>query len=77
MSHLNIQKLESDTYSKLRLRAQIHGVSIEEEARQIIKQAVNKPIKLGALALDMFGETHGIELYLPEKTPHEPMLFTL
>jgi plasmid stability protein len=74
MSHLNIKKLESKTYIQLRLRARLHGVSVEEEAKQILTQVIHKPAKLGNLALELFGETNGIELELPPKTPHQPPL---
>ena len=68
MSQLNI---ESNTYEKLRIRAQLHGVSVEEEAAYILNQAMDKPIKLGDLALDVFGQANGVELGLAEKIPHQ------
>lgn len=55
------------------MRAATHGVSMEEEVRQILKQAVTSPVKLGDMAVQLFGEHHGIELELPEHTPHEPL----
>jgi antitoxin FitA len=48
-------------------------VSMEEEVRQILKQAVIQQIKLGDMALQLFGEGQGVELDLPEYTAHEPM----
>jgi len=73
MANLSVRKLDDEVFSKLRLRAATHGVSMEEEVRQILKQAVTNPIKLGDMALQLFGETHGVELELPEHTPHEPL----
>ncbi|MEE7625677.1 hypothetical protein V3O24_05840 [Methylobacter sp. Wu8] len=74
MANLSVRKLDEDVFSKLRLRAATHGVSMEEEeVRQILKQAVANPIKLGDMALQLFGEKHGVELELPEHTPHEPL----
>jgi len=73
MANLSVRKLDDEVFSKLRLRAATHGVSMEEEVRQILKQAVTNPIKLGDMALQLFGETHGVELELPENTPHEPL----
>ncbi len=73
MANLSVRKLDEDVFSKLRLRAATHGVSMEEEVRQILKQAVTNPIKLGDMALQLFGETQGVELELFEYTPHEPL----
>lgn len=73
MANLSVRKLDEDVFSKLRLRAATHGVSMEEEVRQILKQAVANPIKLGEMALQLFGETQGVELELSEHTPHEPL----
>ncbi len=73
MANLSVRKLDEDVFSKLRLRAATHGVSMEEEVRQILKQAVTNPIKHGDMALQLFGEKHGVELELPEHRPHEPL----
>ncbi|SJM94212.1 conserved hypothetical protein [Crenothrix polyspora] len=73
MANLSIRKLDEDVFSRLRLRAIAHGVSMEEEVRQILKQTVTSEKKLGDMALELFGETQGVELNLPEHTAHEPM----
>lgn len=73
MANLSVRKLDEEVFSKLRMRAATHGVSMEEEVRQILKQAVTSPVKLGDMAVQLFGEQHGIELELPEHTPHEPL----
>ncbi len=73
MANLSVRKLDEEVFSKLRMRAETHGVSMEEEVRQILKQAVTNPIRLGDMALQLFGEKQGIELELPEYTPHEPL----
>lgn len=43
MPNLNIRRLDEQTHSRLRVRAAQHGRSMEEEARQIIRAAVNPP----------------------------------
>ena len=53
-----------------------HGVSMEEEARRILKEAVSAPERLGDLALRIFGPHHGVDLGLPEHAPHAPMEFS-
>lgn len=73
MANLSVRKLDDDVFSKLRLRAAAHGVSMEEEIRRILKQAVANPIKLGDMAVQLFGEQQGVELELPKHTPHEPL----
>jgi len=73
MAGLSVRRLDDETLSRLRMRAAKHGVSMEEEARRILKEAVSAPDQLGDLALQIFGPKHGIDLQLPERTPHEPM----
>lgn len=73
MANLSVRKLDDDVFSKLRMRAETHGVSMEEEVRRILKQAVTSPIRLGDMAVQLFGEQHGAELELPEHTAHEPL----
>ncbi|SJM94870.1 conserved hypothetical protein [Crenothrix polyspora] len=48
---------------------------MEEEVRQILKQTVTSEKKLGDIALELFGETHGVELNLLKHITHEPMDF--
>ena len=73
MASLSVRKLDHDTLSRLRIRAAKHGVSMEEEARRILKDAVSPPDHLGDLALGIFGPKHGVDLQLPERIPHEPL----
>jgi plasmid stability protein len=73
MANLSIRKLDENVYSRLRFLATTHGVSMEEEVRQILKQAVTHQVKLGDMALQLFGEAQGVELKLTEYTAHEPM----
>lgn len=75
MGSLSIRKLDDDIIQGLRLRAARNNVSMEEEARRILRQAVVAPVRLGDLAVQLFGRQHGIELELPKHTPHEPMSF--
>ena len=72
MAGLSVRKLDDETLSRLRIRAAMHGVSMEEEARRILKDAVSAPDRLGDLALGIFGSEHGVDLQLPDRTPHEP-----
>jgi plasmid stability protein len=73
MASLSVRKLDDVVYERLKHRAAEHGVSMEEEIRQILQRAVAAPERLGQLALECFGPDHGVELELPPRRPHEPM----
>ena len=72
MANLSIRKLDDDTITRLRIRAAHHRVSMEEEARRILRQAVTTPKRLGDLSMRFFGPDSGVELELPQHAPHEP-----
>jgi plasmid stability protein len=76
MASLSVRKLDDETLARLRVRAASRGVSMEEEARRILKAAVAAPERLGDLALQTFGPQHGVDLELPEHAPHEPPAIT-
>ena len=76
MASLSVRKLDDETIALLRIRAAEHGVSMEEEARQIIKLAVSAPSRVGDMALQFFGANHGNVLELPKHQPHEPLDFS-
>lgn len=75
MTNLSIQKLDDDTISRLRIRASHHQISMEEEARRILCQAVATPKRLGDLSVQLFGAKSGVELERPQHAPHEPPSF--
>ena len=72
MPSLSIRKLDDETYERLRIRAIQHGVSMEEEVRQILKRAVLPPERLGDVFLKVFGPARGADLDLPPREPEEP-----
>ncbi len=76
MANLSIRRLDEETMVRLRKRAASHGVSMEEEARRILREAVAAPDRLGDLAVRTFGPTHGVDLEVPEHAHHEPMDLT-
>ena len=75
MANISIRKIDDDVYERLRVRAATHGVSMEEEVRQILKNTVNAPERLGDLAVECFGEKNGVDLTLPSHKPHDPIKF--
>lgn len=75
MASLSIRKLDDETYDRLRARAVRHGISMEEEVRQILKRAVAPPERLGDLFLKVFGAERGADLEVSPREPHEPLDF--
>lgn len=73
MASLSIRKLDDEIYDRLRDRASRKGVSMEEEARQILTRAVAPPERLGDLFLKVFGPTGGVDLEIPPREPHDPL----
>jgi plasmid stability protein len=59
VASLSVRKLDDDILKRLRIRAAQHGVSMEEEARQILKRAVATPERLGDLAVRLFSPAYG------------------
>jgi plasmid stability protein len=72
VASLSIRRLDHETYERLRDRAARKGVSMEEEARQILRRAVSPPDRLGDLFLKVFGPSRGTDLDLPQREPHDP-----
>ena len=77
MASLRVRKLDDDTLRRLRVRAADHGVSVEDEVRRIIKQAVSTPERIGDLAVRLFTPAYGgPELELPERKITDPIDFS-
>jgi plasmid stability protein len=78
MASITIRKLGDELKARLQARAAEHGLSMEEEARRILRDALakNHPVSLGDLALALFGPKHGVDLELPPPVePREPPKF--
>lgn len=73
MASLSVRKLDDKTYELLRARAAQQGVSMEEEARRILKRAISAPEQIGDLFLKYFGPANGVALELPPRKPHKPV----
>lgn len=74
MASITIRNLEETVKRKLKVRAAMHGRSMEQEAREILKSALAKSPKqqpnLGERIRAIFGPLGGVEL---EPLPREPM----
>jgi len=75
MANLSIRQLDEHAYELLRIRAAKHGVSMEEEIRQIIYQAVSAPEQISKIFKKYFGKENGVNLELHPRKPHKPMDF--
>ena len=80
MASITIRNLDDDVKTRLRKRAAGHGRSMEEEARLILADAVEReaaPAKgLGTALHELFKPYGGVELEVPPREPmREPPLF--
>ncbi|NEX23781.1 hypothetical protein G3480_26545 [Thiorhodococcus mannitoliphagus] len=76
MANLSVRNIDDETVTQLRVRAARQGISMEEEARRILRQAVAAPDRLGDLAVQCFSPAYtGSQLELPEREIHDPMGF--
>ena len=65
MATIMIRNLDETTKTNLRLQAARHGLSMEEEARQILRKAVNPAVPnegLGTRLQRRFSSLGGVEL---------------
>ena len=70
MASITIRNLDDDVKARLRVRAAGRGHSMEEEARQILREAVESeggPTNLAAAFRDRFAPLGGVELELPPR----------
>ncbi|MCY3883883.1 MAG: plasmid stabilization protein [Gammaproteobacteria bacterium] len=80
MGSITIRNLDDEVKKRLRVRAAEHNRSMEEEARWILREAVDKeaskPKNLVEIARECFGHLGGVELELPPREPmYEPIKF--
>ncbi len=73
MASITIRQLPEATKRKLRIRAAHNGRSMEQEAREILKNELAKPIRTGKDLVDAirrrFAPYGGIELRIPRRGP--------
>ena len=80
MASITIRGLEDSLKTKLRVRAASRGVSMEEEAREILKVALAtqpaKRLNLAELIRQKIEPLGGVELSIPKrKATPRPILF--
>ena len=79
MASITIRNLDDDVKTRLRMRAASHGRSMEEEARLILREAVEGkrgPENLASAIRARFAPFGGVELDTPPREPvREPPRF--
>ena len=73
MASITVRNLDDGLKRRLRIRAAEHGRSMEEEAREILRQAIGNPVtsdNLGETIHRRFAALGGVEL---DRPPREPM----
>ena len=73
MASITIRNLDDGVKSRLRVRAATNGRSMEEEARIILREAVERETSergLGTKLHELFKPFRGVKLEIP---PREPM----
>ncbi len=73
---ITIRKLEETVKNQLRVQAAEHGRSMEEEAREILKNALNKsaaePVDLATSVRRRFAAMGGVNLPVAEREAIRP-----
>ncbi len=79
MASITIRNLDDEVKTRLRVRAAEHHRSMEEEARLILREAVDRGREtrnLAEIARSHFGPDNGVDLELPPREPgREPPSF--
>ena len=75
MASITIRGIDDALKEKLRIRAAKQGHSMEEEARIILRRAVNGVTgpELLDLSQQLFGNENGVELSLPVRSGDRPI----
>ena len=76
MATLTIRKLDDSIKESLRIRAAQHGISMEEEARRLLRQALireERPNQLGSKIHHYFLQAGGVDenLIFPRSMPRK------
>jgi plasmid stability protein len=80
VASITIRNLDEALKARLRVQAALHGRSMEDEARDILRSSLNRepsrPGKLAASIRARFGRLGGIELpVIPREPMREPPSF--
>jgi antitoxin FitA len=76
MASITIRNLDDDIKRRLRVRAAEHGRSMEEEARDILRQVVGQPsapLNLGQAIHARFAAAGGVDLPPTQRSAARPV----
>lgn len=78
MASITIRNLDDALKARLRVRAAQQGRSMEEEARVLLREALDVPRAaarphLADLAQSLFGASHGVDLPMMPRTKARPV----
>ncbi len=72
MANLSIRKVDERVYRALQARAHARGVSLEEEVRKTLGDAVQPSVRIGQIFTHYFGAS-GVHIDSEPRLPHDPM----
>lgn len=75
MASITIRNLDDDIKRRLRVRAAEHGRSMEEEARDILRQVIGQPSaprNLGQAIHNRFAAIGGVDVPPQQRSPMRP-----
>ena len=74
MASITIRRLDDRLKSQLKHRAATQGRSMEEEARNILRESLERerPETMADIARELFGPERGFELDLPPRVASRP-----
>lgn len=73
MASLSIRRLDDLVYNQLQAQALAHGVSMEEEVRGIITQAVLPSKNIVEIFREHFGPDNGVDLEISAREINPPL----
>lgn len=65
MATMTIRNLDDELKASLRVQAALHGQSMEEEVRSILRQALGKPAPAKGLGQRLLGRFQGVAGEIP------------
>jgi len=76
MANISVRKLPEECIQLLRLQAAKHGVSMEEEVRQILFRDLYSAQPIGDLAVKLFKDAYAEDtLVIPPREVYQPVEF--
>jgi len=76
MGSISVRKLDDDILKRLKIQAAYHGVSMEEEVRNILTEGVSPSDRVGDAAVRIFEPLYGdYRLDIPQREVSDPINF--